>query len=92
MIHVNEAPGLVLSENEARALGTRALGRIGFSAEEGGVISESLLDAELCGYPALGLARILTISEHVNFKNPRTPIRIEHETPVSARMDGGNYP
>ncbi|MEQ1773787.1 MAG: Ldh family oxidoreductase, partial [Burkholderiales bacterium] len=33
-----------------------------------------------------------TISEHVNFKNPRTPIRIEHETPVSARMDGGNYP
>ena len=50
------------------------------------------IDAELCGYPALGLARILTISEHVNFRKPRSAIRIEHETPVSARMDGGNYP
>ncbi len=56
------------------------------------MITASLLDAELCGYPALGLARILTIAEHVNFKKPRTAVRIEHETPVSARMDGGNYP
>lgn len=77
---------------EATELGRRALQHIGFSAEEAAVITTNLLDAELCGYPALGLARILTISEHVNFKRPRTPIRIEHETPVSARMDGGNYP
>jgi LDH2 family malate/lactate/ureidoglycolate dehydrogenase len=77
---------------EMCALGERALRRIGFSAEEAGVITASLMDAEMCGYPALGLARILTISEHVKFKNPRTPIRIEHETPVSARIDGGNYP
>lgn len=77
---------------EATELGRRALQHIGFSAEEAAVITTNLLDAELCGYPALGLARILTISEHVNFKKPRTPIRIEHETPVSARMDGGNYP
>lgn len=77
---------------EATELGRGALQHIGFSAEEAAVITTNLLDAELCGYPALGLARILTISEHVNFKKPRTPIRIEHETPVSARMDGGNYP
>lgn len=87
----NEAR-VTLGVTEATALGQRALQHIGFSAEESAVITANLIDAELCGYPALGLARILTVSEHVNFKKPRTPIRIEHETPVSARMDGGNYP
>lgn len=83
---------ITLIESDARALGERALQRIGFTADEARVMTASLIDAELCGYPALGLARILTISEHVNFRNPRTAIRIEHETPVSARIDGGNYP
>ena len=76
----------------ALALGEAALQRIGFSGDEAAVMSASMIDAELCGYPALGLARILTIAEHVNFRKPRTAIRIEHETAVSARMDGGNYP
>ncbi len=83
---------VTLSVSDARALGERALQRIGFSSEEAHIITAGQIDAELCGYPALGLARILTISEHVNFKKPRGAIRIEHETPVSARMDGGNYP
>jgi LDH2 family malate/lactate/ureidoglycolate dehydrogenase len=89
---VGDAQTITLSECEATQLGCRALQHIGFTAEEAAVITASQIDAELCGYPALGLARILTIAEHVNFKKPRTPIRIEHETPVSARMDGGNYP
>jgi LDH2 family malate/lactate/ureidoglycolate dehydrogenase len=76
----------------ATTLGERALARIGFTAEEAGVITANLLDAELCGYPALGLARILTIAEHVNFKKPRGAVRVLHETPNSALMDGGNYP
>ena len=83
---------VMLTVVEANAIGVRALQHIGFSAEEASVITASLIDAELCGYPALGLARVLTIAEHVNFKKPRSAIRIEHETPVSARMDGGNYP
>lgn len=83
---------VTLSVTEATTLGERALQSIGFTEGEARVIAASQLDAELCGYPALGLARILTISEHRNFKKPRTPMRIEHETPVSARMDGGNYP
>ncbi len=83
---------VMLTLVEANAIGVRALQHVGFSAEEASVITASLIDAELCGYPALGLARVLTIAEHVNFKKPRSAIRIEHETPVSARMDGGNYP
>lgn len=83
---------VLLSVDDARTLGERALQRIGFSNDEAQIMTAGQIDAELCGYPALGLARILTISEHVNFKKPRRAIRIEHETPVSARMDGGNYP
>ena len=89
---MNESGRLTLQLADAYTLGEQALRHIGFASEEAHVISASLIDAELCGYPALGLARILTIAEHVNFKKPRTAIRIEHETPVSARMDGGNYP
>jgi len=70
------ADPVTLSVEEATALGAHALAHIGFSADEASVISASLIDAELCGYPALGLARILTIAEHVNFRKPRTPIRI----------------
>jgi LDH2 family malate/lactate/ureidoglycolate dehydrogenase len=81
-----------LTVADAKMLGETALQHLGFSSDEASIITANLIDAELCGYPALGLARILTIAEHVNFKNPRTPIRIEHETPVSARLDGGNYP
>ena len=83
---------VLLSVDDARSLGERALQRIGFSHDEAQIMTAGQIDAELCGYPALGLARILTISEHVNFRKPRSAIRIEHETPVSARMDGGNYP
>lgn len=83
---------VLLSVEDARTLGERALQRIGFTGDEAQIMTAGQIDAELCGYPALGLARILTISEHVNFKQPRSTIRIEHETPVSARMDGGNYP
>jgi LDH2 family malate/lactate/ureidoglycolate dehydrogenase len=89
---MNESSRVTLQLAGAQTLGERALQRIGFTLEEARVITASLIDAELCGYPALGLARILTIAEHVNFKKPRTAISIEHETPVSARMDGGNYP
>jgi LDH2 family malate/lactate/ureidoglycolate dehydrogenase len=89
---MNDTAAMTFNENDARTLGEGALAHIGFTADEARVITASLIDAELCGYPALGLARILTIAEHVNFRKPRTPIRIEYETPVSARLDGGNYP
>ncbi len=82
---------VTLSVEEARALGVAALERVGYSREEGEVITASLIDAALCGYPAMGLARILTIAEHPRTREPRTPVRIVHETPCSALVDGGNY-
>ena len=53
------------------------------------VIAGVLLDAELCGYPALGLARAITIAEDERTRAPRKPVAIVHETPVSAQLDGG---
>lgn len=83
--------GVKLTAEEALALGVRALQRIGYSAEEARVIATHLVDAELCGYPALGLPRILTIAEHPRTRQPRRAVRIVHETPCSALIDGGNY-
>jgi LDH2 family malate/lactate/ureidoglycolate dehydrogenase len=80
-----------LCVDDALALGRRALHRVGYSADEAGVIAPILVDAALCGYPAHGLPRIITIAEHPRTKEPRRPIRVAHETACSALLDGGNY-
>src|SRR4051812_5686819 len=82
---------VTLTADEAMALSTRGLERIGYSAEEARVIAGSLVDAALCGYVSHGLPRILTIAEHPRTRQPRRPVRIVHETACSALIDGGNY-
>ena len=87
----DNANAKILSESEATVLAERALQHIGFTPEEARIIAAPLIDAELCGYRALGLPRILTMAENPRMKEPRTPVRVVHETPVSALIDGGNY-
>src|SRR5690349_391252 len=82
---------VLLTLGDAAALGERSLQRIGYSADEARIITAHLIDSELCGYGAIGLTRILTIAEHPRTREPRKPVSIVHETPVSALMDGGNY-
>ena len=79
-----------LSVDEARALGERALRGIGYDADEAWIIADHVIDAALCGYEYSGLAKLLNIPEHHRFQLPRRPMRIVHETPVSALYDGGN--
>ncbi|HEV2335840.1 MAG TPA: Ldh family oxidoreductase, partial [Stellaceae bacterium] len=79
-----------LTVAEARALGESALCGIGYDAEEARIIADHVIDAALCGYEYSGLAKILNIPEHRRFSEPRRPMRILHETPVSALYDGGN--
>lgn len=79
-----------LSVDEARALGEGALRGIGYDAEEAWIIADHVIDAALCGYEYSGLAKLLNIPEHRRFALPRRPMRILHETPVSALYDGGN--
>jgi LDH2 family malate/lactate/ureidoglycolate dehydrogenase len=80
-----------LSADAAAALAARGLVRIGYAADEADTIAAHLVDSELMGYPALGLSRVLTIAEHPLAKQPRRAVAITHETPVSARVDGGNH-
>lgn len=87
---MNENGNIVLSVEEATALGIKALRAIGFSEEQAPVITAHLVDAALCGYPFAGLPRILTINDSPRTHEPRSPIRITHETEVSALIDGGN--
>lgn len=90
--YLDETPaGTVrLSVVEATALGAQALRRIGFSDEDTEIILGQLIDNALCGYPFTSLPRILAIAQSPKLKEPRTPIRTVHETPVSAMLDGGN--
>src|SRR5438874_12615539 len=79
-----------LSVDVARALGERALSGIGYDDDEERIIADHVIDAALCGYEYSGLAKILNIPEHRRFAQPRRPMRILHETEVSALYDGGN--
>ena len=69
---------------DARALGEATLRRIGYPADEAAIITDQLIDNALCGYRFASLPRILAIAEDEKTGKPRTPVRIVHETPVSA--------
>jgi L-2-hydroxycarboxylate dehydrogenase (NAD+) len=81
---------LRLEVAEATRLGEAALRKIGFPAEEARIITDQLIDNSLCGYRFAGLPRILAIARDAKTGKARTPIRIVHETPNSALVDGGN--
>jgi LDH2 family malate/lactate/ureidoglycolate dehydrogenase len=79
-----------MSVAEATALGSDALRRIGYPADEAAIIVDQLIDNALCGYKFAGLPRILAIAGDWKTGKARTPVRIVHQTPVSATLDGGN--
>jgi LDH2 family malate/lactate/ureidoglycolate dehydrogenase len=79
-----------LIPEEARALGERALARVGYSGEDARIIVDQLVDNALCGYKFAGLPRILAIAGDEKTRSERKPITTVHETPLSALLDGGN--
>ncbi len=82
--------GLRMSVDEATALGKQALQRIGCTDEEAQIIVGQLIDNALCGYRFASLPRILAIAADPKTREPRRPVSIKHETPLSALVDGGN--
>ena len=54
---MNTANATLLNVADATTLGEKALQKIGFTLDEARVITASLIDAELCGYPALEIGR-----------------------------------
>lgn len=76
---------------QAQALALEALGAIGYTPAQAQVIADHLVDAALCGYEYSGLPKILQIAANPKAKQPTTPIKALHDTPVSTLLDGGNH-
>lgn len=69
----------------------RVMKVLGHREEEAGLIADHLVDCELRGLGYGGLARAISIAERMErMGDRRRPIQVMHETPVSARLDGGD--
>jgi delta1-piperideine-2-carboxylate reductase len=76
---------------EARGLAERVMAALGHAAEEARLIADHLIDCELRGLHYGGLPRALSIAERIGRSGKsHDPIRLLHETPLSARLDGGD--
>ncbi len=74
----------------ARDLAERTMRRLGHDAEQARIIADHLIDCELRGLSYGGLPRALSIVERFARLDRRRPIRVSHETPVSALIEGGD--
>ena len=79
-----------MTAGEAAALATAALKRLGYSDDDAAVITGQLVDNALCGYTYAGLPRLMIIAHDKKVQQGRVPVRVVHETPLSALLDGGN--
>src|SRR5215471_17099537 len=77
---------------EALDLAARVMRKLGHDAADAELIAAHLIDCELRGLSYGGLARALSIAERLQLDaRTRLPIRVLHETAVSARLDGGDH-
>lgn len=80
-----------ISIADARTLVERAMAAMGHSAEDSRIITDHLIDCELRGVQFGGLPRALSIIERIQGRpDRRQPLKVTHETPVSAFVDGGD--
>src|SRR3984893_16486196 len=81
-----------LNVQQAHQLAVRIMLAMGHDADDAGLIADHLIDCELRGLRYGGLARAISIAERIaRTGDIRRPIRIRHETPVSAQLDGGDH-
>jgi delta1-piperideine-2-carboxylate reductase len=77
---------------EALDVAARVMQTLGHDDADARLIAAHLIDCELRGLAYGGLARAISIAERfARTGDRRRPIRILHETPVSARLDGGDH-
>jgi LDH2 family malate/lactate/ureidoglycolate dehydrogenase len=80
-----------LTVAEARGLAERVMAALGHEAQDARLIADHLIDCELRGLHYGGLPRALSIAERIGRSGAsRDPVRVLHETPLSARLDGGD--
>jgi len=77
---------------EAHQLAARVMVSLGHDAMDADLIADHLMDCELRGLSYGGLARAISIAERIECRgHSRGPIRVVFQTPVSARLDGGDH-
>ena len=82
---------MILSIAQARRLAADSMLAVGHTADEADIIADHLIDSELRGLSFGGLPRALSIVERIRqTPAPRQPIKVVHETPVSANLHGGD--
>src|SRR5580700_5330958 len=85
-------PLMRLTIRDAHDLAARVMAALGHHAADAELIADHLIDCELRGLGYGGLARAISIAERIQrHGDHRRPISLLHQTPVSARMDGGDH-
>jgi delta1-piperideine-2-carboxylate reductase len=81
-----------LTVREARRLAAGVMTALGYDGGDASIVADHLIDCELRGLSYGGLARAISIGERVErHGDRRRPVSLLHETPVSARLDGGDH-
>ncbi len=81
-----------IATQDASALLTQVMAKLGYGSEDIPPIVDHLIDCELRGLGYGGMARAVAIIERIERTGmPKRPITVEHETPVSAKIDGADH-
>jgi LDH2 family malate/lactate/ureidoglycolate dehydrogenase len=77
-----------------RAYGREALERAGLATEGAAIVTEVQIEASLRGQPTHSMDSIPRYARRIasGAINPQPQIRVEHETAISAQIDGDNGP
>lgn len=82
---------MILSVSEARALVEASMTANGHTPDDAAIIADHLIACELRGLSYGGLPRAQSVVERIRKRaGPGQPITVLSETPVSARLDGGD--
>lgn len=82
---------MMMTIEESRRLAHDSMMAHGHTAAEAEIIADHLIDCELRGLTYGGLARAVSIVEHLRtMQQPRKPISVLRESASSAHLDGGN--
>ena len=86
---------MTIKIDKASELSKKLLQKCGFSEEESNLITDTLIDAELCGRKTHGLMRLVSLkknTEEGKVNTKKENLEIVKETPVSILIDGKNKP
>lgn len=85
------SPKVQLSIDEAESILLTSLQKLNYSEPDSKIIAHHLLDAELRSYGIAGLARVLSIAEHLGpDPQPQTSITTTRESPCTAQLNGND--